>query len=130
MTDIFNMRAGFKVYFIDRSDLFFLKMLGYWLRLCLPLALLNLAFTNVDQILSLTMCKLHVPVCIQSDDTDGTAANEDDILHQQPNNTRAAVAGSAGITSKQSPRELTLSSKARYFGQFVTVTTDIPRHYI
>lgn len=75
------------------------------------------------------MCKLHVPVCIQSDDTDGTVANEDDILHQQPNNTRAAVAGSSGITSKQSPRELALSSKARYSGLFVPFSTDIPKHY-
>ncbi|TKS68424.1 Pericentriolar material 1 protein [Collichthys lucidus] len=45
---------------------------------------------------------------VQSDDTDGTAANEDEVLHQQPNNTRATVTG-----SKQNPRELSLSSKAR-----------------
>lgn len=51
---------------------------------------------------------LCVSVCIQSDDTDGTAANEDEVLHQQPNNTRAT-----GTGSKQNPRELSLSSKAR-----------------
>ncbi|XP_019122091.2 pericentriolar material 1 protein isoform X3 [Larimichthys crocea] len=45
---------------------------------------------------------------VQSDDTDGTAANEDEVLHQQPNNTRAT-----GTGSKQNPRELSLSSKAR-----------------
>ncbi|XP_068445414.1 pericentriolar material 1 protein isoform X2 [Clinocottus analis] len=48
---------------------------------------------------------------VQSDDTDGTTANEDDALHQQPNNTRAT--GASGGGSKQNPRELTLSSKAR-----------------
>uniref|UniRef100_H3C0I3 Pericentriolar material 1 n=1 Tax=Tetraodon nigroviridis TaxID=99883 RepID=H3C0I3_TETNG len=47
---------------------------------------------------------------VQSDDTDGTTANEDDVLHQQPNNTRA---GSLGTISKPSPPELSLSSKAR-----------------
>uniref|UniRef100_A0A8C4NXY3 Pericentriolar material 1 n=1 Tax=Dicentrarchus labrax TaxID=13489 RepID=A0A8C4NXY3_DICLA len=30
---------------------------------------------------------------VQSDDTDGTTANEDEVLHQQPNNTRATMAG-------------------------------------
>ncbi|XP_042340487.1 pericentriolar material 1 protein isoform X2 [Plectropomus leopardus] len=50
---------------------------------------------------------------VQSDDTDATTANEDEALHQQPNNTRAAAAGSLGAGSKQNPRELTLSSKAR-----------------
>ncbi|KAM9363528.1 pericentriolar material 1 protein [Symphorus nematophorus] len=50
---------------------------------------------------------------VQSDDTDGTTANEDEVLHQQPNNTRATVSGSLGTGSKQNPRELTLSSKAR-----------------
>ncbi|KAJ4944231.1 hypothetical protein JOQ06_012776 [Pogonophryne albipinna] len=50
---------------------------------------------------------------VQSDDTDGTTANEDEAIHQQPNNTRATVARSLGAGSKQSPRELTLSSKAR-----------------
>ncbi|KAM7009042.1 pericentriolar material 1 protein isoform 14-T14 [Tautogolabrus adspersus] len=50
---------------------------------------------------------------VQSDDTDVTTANEDEVLHQQPNNTRAAAAGSQGAGSKQNPRELTLSSKAR-----------------
>uniref|UniRef100_A0A665TA28 Pericentriolar material 1 n=1 Tax=Echeneis naucrates TaxID=173247 RepID=A0A665TA28_ECHNA len=29
---------------------------------------------------------------VQSDDTDGTTANEDEMLHQQPNNTRATAA--------------------------------------
>ncbi|XP_034404545.1 pericentriolar material 1 protein isoform X3 [Cyclopterus lumpus] len=50
---------------------------------------------------------------VQSDDTDGTTANEDEALHQQPNNTRATVVGASGNRSKQNPRELTLSSKAR-----------------
>uniref|UniRef100_UPI0037E9A1CA pericentriolar material 1 protein n=1 Tax=Semicossyphus pulcher TaxID=241346 RepID=UPI0037E9A1CA len=50
---------------------------------------------------------------VQSDDTDVTTANEDEVLHQQPNNTRAAAAGSLGAGSKQNPRELSLSSKAR-----------------
>lgn len=44
----------------------------------------------------------------QSDDTDVTTANEDEVLHQQPNNTRAAAS-----TSKQNPREISMSSKAR-----------------
>lgn len=52
--------------------------------------------------------------CIQSDDTDGTTANEDEALHQQPNNTRAPAHGPLGAGSKQSPRDLTLSSKARF----------------
>ncbi|XP_034739482.1 pericentriolar material 1 protein isoform X6 [Etheostoma cragini] len=51
---------------------------------------------------------------VQSDDTDGTTANEDEALHQQPNNTRATMTGSLAAGSKQNPRELTLSSKARY----------------
>ncbi|XP_074549222.1 pericentriolar material 1 protein isoform X2 [Halichoeres trimaculatus] len=50
---------------------------------------------------------------VQSDDTDVTTTNEDEVLHQQPNNTRAAVVGSLGASSKQNPRELTLTSKAR-----------------
>ncbi|KAG7221883.1 hypothetical protein INR49_016909 [Caranx melampygus] len=50
---------------------------------------------------------------VQSDDTDGTTANEDEALHQQPNNTRAAAARTPGTGSKQNPRDLTLSSKAR-----------------
>ncbi|KAM9857129.1 pericentriolar material 1 protein isoform 2-T2 [Aulostomus maculatus] len=50
---------------------------------------------------------------VQSDDTDGTTANEEEVLHQQPNNTRATVGGLLGSGSKQSPREITLSSKAR-----------------
>ncbi|CAF96606.1 unnamed protein product [Tetraodon nigroviridis] len=57
-----------------------------------------------------TLCELDVSICVQSDDTDGTTANEDDVLHQQPNNTRA---GSLGTISKPSPPELSLSSKAR-----------------
>nr|XP_043883435.1 pericentriolar material 1 protein isoform X4 [Solea senegalensis] len=50
---------------------------------------------------------------VQSDDTDGTTANEDEAPHQQPNNTRATVARPLGAISKQNPRNLTLSSKAR-----------------
>ncbi|XP_037326765.2 pericentriolar material 1 protein isoform X4 [Pungitius pungitius] len=50
---------------------------------------------------------------VQSDDTDGTTANEDEALHQQPNNTRAPVLGALGADSKQNPRELALSSKTR-----------------
>ncbi|XP_047433144.1 pericentriolar material 1 protein isoform X2 [Mugil cephalus] len=50
---------------------------------------------------------------VQSDDTDGTTANEDETLHQQPNNTRTPVPGTLGAGSKSSPRDLTLSSKAR-----------------
>ncbi|XP_031718975.1 pericentriolar material 1 protein isoform X1 [Anarrhichthys ocellatus] len=50
---------------------------------------------------------------VQSDDTDGTTANEDEALHQQPNNTRATVVGAFKDGSKPSPRILTLSSKAR-----------------
>uniref|UniRef100_A0A3Q1FBG7 Pericentriolar material 1 n=1 Tax=Acanthochromis polyacanthus TaxID=80966 RepID=A0A3Q1FBG7_9TELE len=50
---------------------------------------------------------------VQSDDTDGTTANEDEALHQQPNNTRTPVPGAVGAGPKQSPREITLSSKAR-----------------
>uniref|UniRef100_A0A8C7Z2R3 Pericentriolar material 1 n=1 Tax=Oryzias sinensis TaxID=183150 RepID=A0A8C7Z2R3_9TELE len=46
---------------------------------------------------------------VQSDDTDGTTANEDEALHQQPNNTRATF----GSGSKQSPRDHAFSSKAR-----------------
>uniref|UniRef100_A0AAR2KW73 Pericentriolar material 1 protein C-terminal domain-containing protein n=1 Tax=Pygocentrus nattereri TaxID=42514 RepID=A0AAR2KW73_PYGNA len=42
---------------------------------------------------------------VQSDDTDGTAANEDEGLHQQPNNTRE--------TAPKAKRELSLSDKAR-----------------
>ncbi|CAL9699916.1 unnamed protein product [Knipowitschia caucasica] len=45
---------------------------------------------------------------IQSDDTDGTTANEDETLHQQPNNTR-----STGSGAKQNPRDMVLSSHAR-----------------
>ncbi|XP_029356962.1 pericentriolar material 1 protein [Echeneis naucrates] len=50
---------------------------------------------------------------VQSDDTDGTTANEDEMLHQQPNNTRATAARTPAAGSKQNPRDLTLSSKAR-----------------
>ncbi|XP_071401682.1 pericentriolar material 1 protein isoform X1 [Centroberyx affinis] len=50
---------------------------------------------------------------VQSDDTDGTTANEDEALHQQPNNTRAAVAGPLRAGANKSPRDLTLSDKAR-----------------
>ncbi|XP_041840164.1 pericentriolar material 1 protein isoform X2 [Melanotaenia boesemani] len=50
---------------------------------------------------------------VQSDDTDVTTANEDDALHQQPNNTRGPLPGTLGTGSKQSPRDLALSSKAR-----------------
>uniref|UniRef100_A0A3Q1ICI7 Pericentriolar material 1 protein C-terminal domain-containing protein n=1 Tax=Anabas testudineus TaxID=64144 RepID=A0A3Q1ICI7_ANATE len=50
---------------------------------------------------------------VQSDDTDATTANEDEALQQQPNNTRATPARSLGAGSKQNPRDLTLSSKAR-----------------
>ncbi|KAG8014670.1 Pericentriolar material 1 protein, partial [Nibea albiflora] len=49
---------------------------------------------------------------VQSDDTDGTTANEDEVLHQQPNNTRATMTG-----SKQNPREPSLSSKASTVSQ-------------
>lgn len=53
-------------------------------------------------------------LCVtQSDDTDGTTANDDEALHQQPNNTRAPVCGASGPGTKQSPRDLALSTKAR-----------------
>ncbi|XP_051559893.1 pericentriolar material 1 protein-like isoform X2 [Myxocyprinus asiaticus] len=42
---------------------------------------------------------------VQSDDTDGTTANEDEGLKQQPNNIRA--------TAPEAQRDLTLSDKAR-----------------
>nr|XP_029529446.1 pericentriolar material 1 protein-like isoform X4 [Oncorhynchus nerka] len=48
---------------------------------------------------------------VQSDDTDATTANEDEGLHQQPNNTRGAAAGSS--SAARSPRDLTLTDKAR-----------------
>lgn len=70
-----------------------------------------MAYRNADLGLHCVNCTL--PACVQSDDTDGTTANEDEVLHQQPNNTRAAVAGSSGTGSKQNSRELSLSSKAR-----------------
>uniref|UniRef100_A0A8C9XGC6 Pericentriolar material 1 n=1 Tax=Sander lucioperca TaxID=283035 RepID=A0A8C9XGC6_SANLU len=37
---------------------------------------------------------------VQSDDTDGTTANEDEALHQQPNNTRATMTGSLAAGEK------------------------------
>ncbi|XP_024292448.2 pericentriolar material 1 protein isoform X5 [Oncorhynchus tshawytscha] len=46
---------------------------------------------------------------VQSDDTDATTADEG--LHQQPNNTRGAAAGSS--STGKSPRDLTLTDKAR-----------------
>lgn len=64
--------------------------------------------------LNLKCVFLYVAVVIQSDDTDGTTANEDEVLHQQPNNTRGTASGSLGPGSKKNSRELTLSSKARY----------------
>ncbi|XP_020352755.1 pericentriolar material 1 protein isoform X5 [Oncorhynchus kisutch] len=48
---------------------------------------------------------------VQSDDTDATTANEDEGLHQQPNNTRGAAAGSS--SAARSPRDVTLTDKAR-----------------
>ncbi|XP_072318629.1 pericentriolar material 1 protein isoform X2 [Eucyclogobius newberryi] len=45
---------------------------------------------------------------VQSDDTDGTTANEDETIHQQPNNIRSTGAG-----AKQNPRDMVLSSQAR-----------------
>ncbi|KAM9792317.1 LOW QUALITY PROTEIN: pericentriolar material 1 protein [Neosynchiropus ocellatus] len=50
---------------------------------------------------------------VQSDDTDATTANEDDSLQQQPNNTRAPLTEPQSTRSKQNPREVSLSSKAR-----------------
>ncbi|XP_054599793.1 pericentriolar material 1 protein isoform X5 [Nothobranchius furzeri] len=50
---------------------------------------------------------------VQSDDTDGTTANEDEALHQQPNNTRAPISGTPVDHSKKSPRDVARSSKAR-----------------
>lgn len=50
---------------------------------------------------------------VQSDDTDGTTGNEDETIHQQPNNTRATGAGTLGSGAKQNPREISLSSQAR-----------------
>ncbi|XP_045074935.1 pericentriolar material 1 protein-like isoform X3 [Coregonus clupeaformis] len=49
---------------------------------------------------------------VQSDDTDATTANEDEGHHQQPNNTRGAAAASSSSAAK-SPRDLTLTDKAR-----------------
>uniref|UniRef100_A0A4W5RVH4 Pericentriolar material 1 n=1 Tax=Hucho hucho TaxID=62062 RepID=A0A4W5RVH4_9TELE len=45
---------------------------------------------------------------VQSDDTDATTADEG--IHQQPNNTRGSAAGSSAA---KSPRDLTLTDKAR-----------------
>lgn len=50
------------------------------------------------------MFKLYM-LYVQSDDTDTTAANEDEGLQQQPNNTRA--------TAPRAKRELALSDMAR-----------------
>ncbi|KAM6940281.1 pericentriolar material 1 protein [Xenentodon cancila] len=50
---------------------------------------------------------------VQSDDTDVTTANEDEALQQQPNNTRPPVPGTFGTGSKQNPRDVSRSSKAR-----------------
>ncbi|XP_038127796.1 pericentriolar material 1 protein isoform X1 [Cyprinodon tularosa] len=50
---------------------------------------------------------------VQSDDTDGTTANDDEALHQQPNNTRAPVCGASKGGSKQGPGDIALTSKAR-----------------
>uniref|UniRef100_A0A8D2ZGA6 Pericentriolar material 1 n=1 Tax=Scophthalmus maximus TaxID=52904 RepID=A0A8D2ZGA6_SCOMX len=50
---------------------------------------------------------------VQSDDTDGTTANEDEALHQQPNNTRATAARPLGAGPQQNSRDLVLSSKTR-----------------
>ncbi|XP_034043599.1 pericentriolar material 1 protein isoform X2 [Thalassophryne amazonica] len=50
---------------------------------------------------------------VQSDDTDGTTANEDEVLHQPPNNIRSSVARPLGARANKDPRDFTLSSKAR-----------------
>ncbi|XP_056137025.1 pericentriolar material 1 protein isoform X3 [Lampris incognitus] len=50
---------------------------------------------------------------VQSDDTDGTTANEDEGLHKQPNNTRATVIRPLRAGVNKNPRELTHSDKAR-----------------
>ena len=50
----------------------------------------------------------------QSDDTDATTANEDEALHQQPNNTRHTAPGGGGGGGPKTPREVSLSDKARY----------------
>lgn len=64
----------------------------------------------MEQKMTLTICLNLMTnyVWLQSDDTDVTTANEDEVLHQQPNNTRAAAAA-----LKQNPREISHSSKAR-----------------
>uniref|UniRef100_A0A8C7QD31 Pericentriolar material 1 n=1 Tax=Oncorhynchus mykiss TaxID=8022 RepID=A0A8C7QD31_ONCMY len=46
---------------------------------------------------------------VQSDDTDAATANEDEGLHQQPNNTRGAAAGAPGC--RGGARDLTLTDK-------------------
>uniref|UniRef100_A0A672ZLB4 Pericentriolar material 1 n=1 Tax=Sphaeramia orbicularis TaxID=375764 RepID=A0A672ZLB4_9TELE len=38
---------------------------------------------------------------VQSDDTDGTTANEDETLHQQPNNTRSTGPGALGYLHRE-----------------------------
>lgn len=55
-----------------------------------------------------------VSVCIKSDDTDDATTNEDEVTHQQPNNTRSAGPGSLGTVPKQNHRDLSLSIEARY----------------
>ncbi|XP_046900898.1 pericentriolar material 1 protein isoform X8 [Hypomesus transpacificus] len=50
---------------------------------------------------------------VQSDDTDATTANEDEALHQQPNNTRHTAPGGGGGGGPKTPREVSLSDKAR-----------------
>ncbi|XP_062333249.1 pericentriolar material 1 protein isoform X2 [Osmerus eperlanus] len=50
---------------------------------------------------------------VQSDDTDATTANEDEALHQQPNNTRHTAPGGGGGVGPKTPREVSLSDKAR-----------------
>ncbi|XP_076001355.1 pericentriolar material 1 protein isoform X3 [Genypterus blacodes] len=50
---------------------------------------------------------------VQSDDTDGTTANEDEALHEQPNNTRATMMGPLAAGVNRNQRDLSLSSKAR-----------------
>ncbi|XP_077574826.1 pericentriolar material 1 protein [Stigmatopora nigra] len=52
---------------------------------------------------------------VQSDDTDTTAANEEEALHQRQNNTRVGAAGPPAAASKSDPRgsDVALYTKAR-----------------
>ncbi|XP_077461914.1 pericentriolar material 1 protein isoform X2 [Stigmatopora argus] len=52
---------------------------------------------------------------VQSDDTDTTAANEEEALHQRQNNTRVGAAGSPAAAPKSDPRgsDVALYTKAR-----------------